>query len=31
VVLAVAYTLLDNWVAVPAPEGSVATVARDED
>jgi predicted PurR-regulated permease PerM len=29
VVLAVAYTLLDNWVAVPAPGDSVAPVARE--
>ena len=31
VVLAVAYTLLDNWVDVPAPEGSVAPITRGED
>lgn len=31
VVLAVAYTLLDNWVAVPAPKESGAPVARRED
>jgi predicted PurR-regulated permease PerM len=31
VILAIAYTLLDNWVAVPAPDASGAPVVRGED
>jgi predicted PurR-regulated permease PerM len=31
VILAIAYTLLDNWVAVPAPDASGAPAVRGED